>query len=72
MLKAGKKLNAAILSPIAGIQYQRTINTIPQAQAISTNLDAEKLGLNELLVYVDGILANSMYGKRIQKSLRRH
>ena len=30
VLKAGKKLNAAILSPIAGIQYQRTINTIPR------------------------------------------
>ena len=67
MLKAGKKLNAAILSPIAGIQYQRTINTIPQAQAISTNLDAEKLGLNELLVYVDGILANLCMGSEYEK-----
>lgn len=67
VLKAGKKLNAAILSPIAGIQYQRTINTIPQAQAISTNLDAEKLGLNELLVYVDGILANLCMGSEYEK-----
>ena len=67
VLKAGKKLNAAILSPIAGIQYQRTINTIPQAQAISTNLDAEKLGLNELLVYIDGVLSNLCIGSEYEK-----
>ena len=44
ILKVGKNLSAAILSPLAGIQYQRTINTIPQAQAISTNLLAGNLG----------------------------
>lgn len=58
ILTVGKNLSAAILSPIRGIQYKRTINTIPQAQAISTNISARKLGLNELLVYIDGILAN--------------
>ena len=58
ILTVGKNLSAAILSPIRGIQYKRTINTIPQAQAISTNISARKLGLNELLVYIDGILSN--------------
>ena len=52
ILKAGKGLSAAILSPISGIQYQRAINTIPQAQAISTNLVGRNLELNELLIYI--------------------
>lgn len=67
ILKAGKNLSAAILSPLAGIQYQRTINTIPQAQAISTNLVVERLGLNELLVHIDGVLANLCIGCEYEK-----
>lgn len=67
ILKAGKALSAAILSPLAGIQYQRTINTIPQAQAISTNLVVERLGLNELLVHIDGVLANLCIGCEYEK-----
>lgn len=67
ILKVGKNLSAAILSPLAGIQYQRTINTIPQAQAISTNLLAGKLGLNELLVYIDGVLSNLCIGSEYEK-----
>ena len=43
-------------------KYQKT-----PAQVISTNLDAEKLGLNELLVYVDGILANLCMGSEYEK-----
>ena len=58
ILKAGKNLSAAILSPLTGIQYQRAINTIPQAQAIRKHLDVEGFGLNELLVYIDGVLSN--------------
>ena len=67
ILKAGKNLSAAILSPLAGIQYQRTINTIPQAQAISTNLVVGKLGSNELLVYIDGVLSNLCMGSEYEK-----
>lgn len=67
ILTAGKNLSAAILSPLAGIQYQRTINTIPQAQAISTNLVAGKLGLNKLLVYIDGVLSNLYMGSEYEK-----
>lgn len=67
ILKVGKNLSAAILSPLAGIQYQRTINTIPQAQAISINLLAGKLGLNELLVYIDGVLSNLCIGSEYEK-----
>ena len=67
ILKVGKNLSAAILSPLAGIQYQRTINTIPQAQAISTNLLAGKLGLNELLVYIDRVLSNLCIGSEYEK-----
>ena len=67
ILKVGKNLSAAILSPLAGIQYQRTINTIPQAQAISTNLVGGKLGLNELLVYIDGVLSNLCMGSEYEK-----
>lgn len=67
ILKAGKNLSAAILSPLAGIQYQRTINTIPQAQAISTKLVVERLGLNELLVHIDGVLANLCIGCEYEK-----
>lgn len=67
ILKVGKNLSAAILSPLAGIQYQRTINTIPQAQAIRTNLVDGKLGLNELLVYIDGVLSNLCMGSEYEK-----
>ena len=67
ILKVGKNLSAAILSPLAGIQYQRTINTIPQAQAIRTNLVAGDLSLNELLVYIDGVLSNLCMGSEYEK-----
>lgn len=63
----GKNLNAAILSPLAGIQYQKTIYTIPQAQAISKNLIVEKYRLNELLVHIDGILSNLCMGSEYEK-----
>lgn len=67
VLKAGKNLNAAILSPLAGIQYERKINTIPQAQAIITNIKDENLGLNELLVHIDGVLSNLYIGSSYEK-----
>ena len=67
ILKAGKDLSAAILSPISGIQYQRAINTIPQAQAISTNLVGRNLDLNELLIYIDGVLSNLCIGSEYEK-----
>lgn len=67
ILKAGKNLSAAILSPLAGIQYQRTINTIPQAQAISENISVKKFGTNELLVYLDRILSNLHIGSEYEK-----
>lgn len=67
ILKVGKNLSGSILSPLAGIQYQRTINTIPQAQAISTNLATGKFGLNELLVYIDGVLSNLHMGSEYEK-----
>ena len=67
ILKVGKNLNAAILSPLAGIQYQKTIYTIPQAQAISKNLIVEKYRLNELLVHIDGILSNLCMGSEYEK-----
>lgn len=67
ILKAGKNLSAAILSPLAGIQYQKTIKTMPQAQAISANIVVERLGLNELLVYIDGVLSNLCMGSEYEK-----
>lgn len=67
ILKVGKDLSAAILSPLAGIQYQKTINTIPQAQAISTYLLARKFGSNELLIYIDGVLSNLCMGNEYDK-----
>lgn len=67
ILKAGKGLSAAILLPISGIQYQRAINTIPQAQAISTNLVGRNLELNELLIYIDGVLSNLCIGSEYEK-----
>ena len=67
ILKAGKNLSAAILSPLTGIQYERKINTTPQAQAISMNLDAERLGGNELLIHIDGVLSNLRMGSEYEK-----
>lgn len=55
------------MSPLTGIQYQRAINTIPQAQAIRKHLDVEGFGLNELLVYIDGVLSNLCIGSEYEK-----
>lgn len=67
ILIAGKKISAAILSPIEGIQYQKTINNILQAQAISAYLDQERLSQNDLLVYIDGVLSNLNMGSEYEK-----
>lgn len=67
ILKAGKNLSAAILSPLVGIQYQKTTNTIPQAQAISKNLSDEKFELNELSVYIDRVLSKLCIGREFEE-----
>lgn len=67
ILKAGKNLSVAILSPLEGIQYQKTINRIPQAQAISENIVKKRLGSNELLIYIDGVLSNLCMGSEYEK-----
>ena len=67
ILSAGKQISAAILLPIDGIQYQKRINNIPQAQAIKAYLENKGLASNDLLMYLDGVLSNlhigSGYGK---------
>ena len=62
ILTAGKKLNVSILTPIGGIQYQKTINNISQAQAIKSFLDSIRLGQNDLLVHMDSVLSNLHIG----------
>ena len=57
ILKAGKSLNGAILSPIEGIQYKLRKNTVNQAKAISDKLDKEKLYLNDLIGQIDSLLS---------------
>lgn len=67
ILVAGKKLSGAILSPIDGIQYQRTINDIPQAIAIKDYINAENIGSNELLIFIDGILSKLVMEEEYEK-----
>ena len=57
ILVAGKKLSSAILSPISGIQYQKTINTIPQATAIRSFIVGERFDSNEMLIFIDNTLS---------------
>lgn len=67
ILKAGKKLSGAILSPIGGIKYQKTINDIPQANAIKKFIDKEELISNKLLIFVDNILSKLHIGEEFEK-----
>lgn len=67
ILKAGRNLSAGVLSPLDGIQYQKTINTISQAKAISENLADRKFELNELLIYIDFVLSNLHIGSEYEK-----
>ena len=61
ILMAGKKLSGAILSPIEGIQYKKSINNIPQATAIMNFINEEKLDPNELLIFIDSILSKIVF-----------
>ena len=67
ILLAGKKLSSTILSPIEGIQYQRTINDIPQANAIKGFLESENLDPNELLIFIDGVLSKLAMGEEYDR-----
>lgn len=67
ILSAGKKLSAAILSPINGIQYQKKINNVSQAQAIKLFIESKNLGLNDLLIYIDSVLSNLYMGSEYDK-----
>ncbi len=67
ILLAGKKLSGAILSPIEGIQYQKSINDIPQAVAIKNYIEGEKLNSNELLIFIDSTLANMFMGEEYDR-----
>lgn len=67
ILVAGKKLSGAILSPIEGIQYQKTINDIPQAMAIKNFVDGEKLDPNEMMIFIDSILSKLNMGEEYEK-----
>lgn len=67
ILTAGKKISGAILNPIGGIQYDKTINNISQAQMIKKYLDSCKLSPNELLIEIDGILSNLYIGSEYEK-----
>ena len=67
ILVAGKKLSGAILSPIDGIQYQRTINDIPQANAIKEFIVSENIDSNNLLIFIDGILSKLVMGEEYEK-----
>ena len=54
-LLSGKGFNKSILSPIAGIQYDRLINKTEQAKGIWTNIKELKLDQNDFLLYVDSL-----------------
>lgn len=67
ILKYGRTLSSSILLPIEGIAYQRTLNTIPQAQAISSQFNSEDYMLNELLIHIDEVLSNLSMGSTSNK-----
>ena len=58
ILTVGMRTNAAILSPIRGIQYQKKNYSTPQTKAIIDVLNSMQSVQNELLIYVDGVLSN--------------
>ncbi len=67
ILVAGKKLSGAILSPIDGIQYQKTINNIPQAAAIKEYIEKENVDSNELLIFIDSVLSKLVMEEEYEK-----
>lgn len=67
ILVAGKKLSGTILSPLDGIQYQRTINDIPQATAIKEYIVKENINSNKLLIFIDSVLSKLVIEEEYEK-----
>ena len=67
ILRAGKKLSGAILTPIDGIYYEKIYNNIPQVQAVKKFIDVEKLNSDELMLFVDSALSNLVMGSEYNK-----
>lgn len=62
ILLSGKKLNGAILTPITGIQYNRTFNNTQQAAGIRDFVRKKKLNHNQLIIFVDNVLSKLVMG----------
>lgn len=56
ILLSAKKLNARVLTPIEGIQYDKVINNAPQAKAINDYLLSNFNDPNEFILYLNGLL----------------
>lgn len=67
ILKAGKKLNSSILSPIDGINYERLQNITSQSKSIRAYLINKRIKTDELLVYIDSVLSNLYIGNQYEK-----
>lgn len=67
ILKAGRSLSGAVLAPIEGIQYQRLANGVQQAQAIHQFLIEINLSSNELLLRMNSVLSNLVFGSEFNK-----
>ena len=61
ILSSGKKLSGKVLSPIAGINYEKNINNISQAQGIADYLDKNRWSCNEIIIYVDSLLSKLIF-----------
>ena len=67
ILRKGKELNPSILSPLEGIQYKKTNNELPQAQAIQKYLRDENFRTNDILLRIDCLLSNLYMGAEFDK-----
>lgn len=67
ILKSGKNFCPGILSPIEGIEYQRTKNASSQAKAIINFLSLVNTESNDLIILLDGILSNLHFGCDYEK-----
>lgn len=58
VLLSGRKLNASILTPITGIQYDKAINAKEQAKAVCDYASMYDGNQNDFLIYVNTVLSD--------------
>lgn len=56
--RAAKSQNSSVLSPIEGIQYRKSINSLSQAKSIIEYIREDKIQPNDLIIFVNDVVSD--------------